>query len=237
MGAPQEIMKQYTVGRIIMKFAPDNRTIAAGLTDGSIEVWDVHTGIRKGNILWKGEFIVSPRWIDELVFSSDVQLLVSASSEGRSACVTIWDLITKTVRLKVNCVKGAAMKIGIALSPDDKLLAIPRRKGVVEVWDIATKTIMFSFDELGGWVGRMSFSPDGVLLALAFEDKMIQVWNMETRKLEWVLEGGTDWATKLIFSQDNQRIVSIAWDNTIRVWKLPAMSTMEDGYPTRAVSR
>jgi WD40 repeat protein len=231
MGALQHVLTLEADPNLeILTFASDNSTMASGYScwDRSqrlIKIWDLRMSRFKAE---KATFKVSPMRIDQLIFSPDVKSLIAMSSEGSEGRVTVWDLLSKTLRFEVPCAKIEYLTAGIALSPDGDFLALPRRKGVVEVWNTTTKKIAFSLPELANWVGRLSFSPDGLLLALALEDNTIRIWHMATRKFHCVFGGHADSITQIAFFWDSRILISASLDKTIKVWRVPASASMED---------
>jgi WD40 repeat protein len=124
----------YTLGEstdwvYAVAWAPDGKHLAAAGVDRSIRVWDVdRTG---GRIVWSVFAHEGP--VTRLVYSRDGKTLYSLS-EDRSA--KAWDTASMVERKFYS--RQAEAPLAIALSPDQKQLAIGRYDGVVVVLDEAT---------------------------------------------------------------------------------------------------
>ena len=74
-GKPQRTLKHHAIaGRVA--FAPDGKTLATGLSDGTIVLWDSETGTRLEEV--KGH----QRQVTSLAFSPDGRTLVSGAFDG-----------------------------------------------------------------------------------------------------------------------------------------------------------
>ena len=78
--------------------------------------------------------------------------------------------------------------LGVAFSPDGKLLATGYGNGYVRLWNPATRQaigapLLADTSPQGeGGVGAVAFSPDGKLLATAGGDGYVRLWNPATRQ-------------------------------------------------------
>ena len=70
-----------------MRFSPDGRTLAVGLAEGAVELWDVAT--RSTTVTLKE----SSNWVHSVAFSSDGATLASASVD--EGTVRLWNLATE----------------------------------------------------------------------------------------------------------------------------------------------
>lgn len=159
-----------------ISWSPDSQTIAAAGSAG-IRLFDVHN------------LDAAPRWysnhttrVNDVEFSADGKTLISASDDG-----TIhWWNIDSGAELSKLCPQNGETGscfgelYGLALSPDDALLAVGRTGGIV-VLDTVTHKALWTY--LGSGGVRMGFSPDGTLLASSG-------WNNATLRL-WEVDGST----------------------------------------------
>ena len=106
----------------------------------------------------------------------------------------------------------------MAISPNDKMLALSTCNHDVILWDISANkkldTIIKHAEEVRGLV----FSPNANLLASASEDGTIYLWNLKNKNGSKILKGHDEGVLTLAFSKDGKALVSGSRDNTIRVW-------------------
>ena len=100
-------------------------------------------------------------------FTSDGRQLVASSADGT---VTVWDTQSFTP-LRTLGGPGAAV-FSLAVSPDDRLVAVARWDGTVRVWDMLTGRDALTIDPGPTLAPYMNFAwnPDGDLLAIFAND-------------------------------------------------------------------
>ena len=108
----------------------------------------------------------------------------------------------------------------MAYSPDEQLLAVGDRNGLVSVCDARTgKEILAPFQAQKEFVRGVAFSPDSRYLATGGLDDRVKLWDPRTGKL--VREFPTDGQVVLLaltFSPDGRRLAASDQDRTIHVW-------------------
>jgi WD40 repeat protein len=114
-----------------------------------------------------------------------------------------------------------ASVLGVAFSPDGKMVATGSRDGAARLWSAET------FEPLGvplehpNWVEDLEFSPDGRLLLTACSDGAARLWSVETRQLAGPLLRIPVRMLSVAFSRDGKRIVG-GGEFGVRVWDLAA---------------
>jgi WD40 repeat protein len=107
----------------------------------------------------------------------------------------------------------------VALSPDNRTLAIAISDNTVQLWDIASGgQTGYNLTGLTKSAIALVFSPDGRALAAAGGDGTAVVW--DTASQRQFGDPLTD-ANAIAFSPDNHTLVTGGLDHTIRLWTLP----------------
>ena len=201
-----------------LRLSPDGKRLAAGLTSGGAQVWDVETGQRPS---W-GSWTQHKGWIETLAFSSDGKRLAAAAADWK---VTVWDMPGSKSTLGAPPTVAqwgpfAGLPRSLAFSPDGRHLAIGHDE--CEIWDITEGKVA---RRLPG--SLVAWSPDGHTLATGGGDlyNAARIWDVETGQLRAKLIGGhLHELTALIYSPNGRRVLTGSADpagateGVIRCW-------------------
>jgi RNA polymerase sigma factor (sigma-70 family) len=211
-------------------FAPDGKTLASTCCDGAVRLWESNTGkefrrfTRTPNpILGQGEVTFNGAAI-----TRDGTLLVAIENLDTAH---VWDLASGK---EVRQLKGR-YAFGMALSPDDRTLAIGESGELagrqVSLWDLATGRLLRVFGARGRPVSALAFSPDGKVLATGesaavgvqpnqpeFSLSSIRCWDVATGQRLRELKGHTGGVTAVSYSADGTKLLSASHDATLRSW-------------------
>jgi WD40 repeat protein len=153
-------------------FDPTGTTMAAGLDDGHILLWDAHTWQPVRPTLDGHSGLVAG-----LAFDPGGDLMASAGDDGK---VLLWDMRTRQARGEP-LVHGGQVT-GIAFQPGGSLLASGGADGKIRFWDPHTRRPQgAAVTGHQGAVGGIAFSPDGALLASSGTDGQLLLWDVRTR--------------------------------------------------------
>ncbi len=153
---------------INIAFSPDGAWVAAaGHLDGTVRLWDVHSGQIVRSLSHGTESN-----IHALAFSPDEQLLASA---GTDATVRIWDAASGQ---QVRSLGHRAGSWSVAFSPDGSLLASAGCNGTVQIWEVTSGKLLRTLDH-NDQVTAVIFSPDGTLLVSGGYDNQIYLWGVQ----------------------------------------------------------
>lgn len=189
--------------------SPDSKTLACGNRDGSITLWNLHTGKRlrtlrghSGNILF-------------LAINPDGQTLVTGSQDKS---IKIWDLHTGE---QIGILKRPSNPFSsVAISPDGQTLASSSPGRGIKLRNLHTHKEECTLQEKLPFVSSLAISPDGQTL-VSGGDGSIKLWNLHTRKEKCILQGHSDGTfITVAISRDGQTLVSGSSDGTSKVWNL-----------------
>jgi len=196
-------------------FSPGAPVVAAGSEDGSVHLWNAHTG--EARLLSQDSHSVS-----SVAFSPNGVLLATASESNGSTKgrIQIWELQP-----------GEALDLGesgerspsVVFSPGGRRLASGSAEpdGVIRVWNLQSGQLRTLKGPWGG-PASIAFSPDGRWIAAAdaaLTNTTIRLWDLETGTAS-TLGHCARQVTSLSFSPDGKTLASGSWDEMVRLWDL-----------------
>ena len=154
---------------------------------------------------------------DAIAFSADGRRL--AVAVGNAA--VLYD--TETWRELRRLAGHPNSILGIAWSPDGKILAAGGLEGAVAMWDTQTGALRPMAESHSSYVGALVFSPDGRTLITGSHDGSVRIWDpVEARERRMLVTAGPAGALCAAFSRDGRRLAVGLGDGEVRVWKAGA---------------
>lgn len=206
--APLRSLKGHTNWVSAIAISPNNRTLASGSLDGTVNLWDMETG-ELLTTLFAGS-------VTSLTFSADGTILASGSRLLRGAGkqtaypIQLWNLATSQ-RTALNVGEPVA---AIALSPNGQYLAAGSSS--TKVWNLATQKLVDTLNS--GDLNAVIFSPDGQLLLTGSDgvrgEDGIKMWDANSGKLVRVLDSV---AADFALTPDGSRLIT-TYGGTANLW-------------------
>jgi len=171
-----QVLKGHTYMIMALAFTPDGNRLASGAWDGTVRIWDSHTGRALRTL------IADRKGSSAVAISPDGRTLFSGSTDG---LLQSWDLDTgkelSHVRLHSNKITR------LVFSPDGKRLASTSDDTTVKISHLNPGGEIETLRGHGSPVTDVAFSPGGDVLATAGWDTTIRLWDAASRQEPWPL--------------------------------------------------
>jgi WD40 repeat protein len=188
-----------------ISFDPTGKLLASGSADHTAQLWNVATGTQFGPAM------AFPAEVHKVVFSADGQTLVVATKDGTIALVALHGGTTRTLR-------ADGEPTDVALSPDQRILAVGASNGAITLWDLTTGGHTTLPRVHTGTVSALAFSPDGAMLASGSIDQTVILWTLTDRAVWAVLTGHSFDVLAAAWSPDGRELYTSGSDRTITAW-------------------
>ena len=182
-------------------FSQDGRFFALGNDQGMLSIWNVSTGERilQGQIERFPDLLYS-RFIDNITFSPDSNLVVTTSYSGR--LVALWDLSLGKRIAAFYCYMDSAC-IPLVFSPDGKYF-VTKEHGRIDLFDGKTGLFVRGFARDKRGITAYAFSPQGDVLAVLDRLPSISIYRFPEGEVIASMDSdqSLDRASAIIYSPD-----------------------------------
>ncbi|MDI5969317.1 hypothetical protein POF50_008155 [Streptomyces sp. SL13] len=178
-----------------MTFSPDEKTVAAGASDGQVRLWKTGSGTSRAALkLGSGS-------VNTLAFSPDSTTVAAGGSDGQ---VRLWNAGSGTSRAVLGL--GSGSVDALAFSPDGETVAAGDGDGDVRLWSVASGATRVSFTVGAGSVSAIAFSPDGTTLATGDSQGDVLLWDTASGRLRKTLVAEGGYMSAMTFSPDGRTL-------------------------------
>ena len=198
--------------------SPDGRWLVIGSLDGTTQLWDFQNPLADSRFM-SGINIV----VNRFAFSADGRWLSAGGEDGK---VYLWDtkdLSSEPAILTGYTIPGkAAPQINtLVFSPDGHWLATGSG-GLLTLWNMEDQSQRFTFSEISGNIGNITFSDDGQWVSALNGDNVVHLWSIKNPNnyQKPILVRGLDSIDSVGFSKDSRWLAAAGEDGIARLWDL-----------------
>jgi len=194
-----------------LSFAPGNRLLASGSSDGTVTLWDVVNNKMLGAPL-AGH--TSGVW--SLAFPRDGKTLASGDDNGE---IILWDMSTR-MRRGPSLIGPADATYALAFNRDGSMLASGSADHSIMLWDVKTRTrIGDPFVAHLNAVWALAFGGDSESMVSTGDDGHIVMWNVHRPRIAgMVLSGSSTGVRSLAFSPNGELLATAGDDTRVTLW-------------------
>jgi WD40 repeat protein len=195
--------------------SPDERTLAAGGSDGRVRLHDTSTGRLRGLYRWQATSIV------RLAFSPDSRTLAAATTEGQvremdAAVEHFPDLLHRFA------VHGPPL-----WSRDGETVAVAALGGSVRLFDRRTASERLVLHHPAQNVRCLAIAPDGRTLATSCHfERVVRLWDAKNGQLRATTAPDMSEVGALAFSPDGRRLAGVI-GKYVRFWDAVTGETLD----------
>ena len=183
-------------------YLPDGRRIVTASHDETVKVWNLENGVQEG-------VPMEHNAINSLAMTWDGTKIIGSNEYGD---VKVWDIESHELVQQWSHPEGSPR---IAISPDDRLVAIGKKNIVLYTKEGRPVNHAIEVSEV---VLTLCFSPDSNKLACGTHND-IRVYDVVNGcLLLGPLDGHEDWVRCILWSPDGSRLFSASHDKTILCW-------------------
>ncbi|MCK4897486.1 MAG: PQQ-binding-like beta-propeller repeat protein, partial [Anaerolineales bacterium] len=198
------------VNRVVL--SPDDKTVFAGIDDGTVILWDLATG----QILWEQQ--AHTLEVNDVAFSPDGQF-IAATFDDR---IMFWHTANGQL---IRQIESIAIDQKIVFSPTGNQFATIGKEevGRLVFWDFTSGEAIREFDR-GSNIEDITYTADGSAILIASNDGVLTLLDAQTGQVIYEVQqdlGTSAGALRFVaFSPDGTRVI-VAFSNAgVLVWDL-----------------
>jgi WD40 repeat protein len=195
-------------------YSPDGGTLALGLSDGRITLWDVASDAEIKTI--GDRDIGHLNYVSGLDWSPDGTQIVTSS---RDTTVILWDVETGEPIHHYELSEDSVGVNGVVFSADGSMAVAIDHSGPIFVVDTATGAVIRDWNPDRGINYDLALRPDGSdTFAVAHSNGDVAVWDLTTGEEVLTMEEALWHASAVAFSPDGSLIAGGDSDGNVALW-------------------
>ncbi|WP_405556234.1 protein kinase [Streptomyces canus] len=195
-----------------LALTPDGRHALAGGSDGSVALWDVHTGTLSRS------FEGHQHAVRSVCLSADARRALSAGQDGT---VRLWDVPSgQCLRVLHMYEYLPSPSVPVRWDAAGRSAVVGGGDGALRVWDLDTGGLTRTLTGHEGAVHALWVGADGRFAASAGSDSTVRLWDLAEGRCVHVLEGNPSSVTMVCADADGTSLLSCdtGYKRTIRLW-------------------
>jgi len=208
-----------------LSYSPDGSLLALGTSDATVEIWDVATLRRRGELKGHTDFV------DDVRFSPDGRTLASA---GRDRTIRLWDVATAPAPRPAAGASSASgpgevrrfeghggAVAGVAVSRDGRIALSGGEDGDLRAWEVASGKLLHRLKGHSGPITGLAFALGGTRAVTCGADRSVRVWDLDAGRELRRLDGHARAPACLAVAPDGRRAV-VGGEDELILWDLEA---------------
>jgi YD repeat-containing protein len=175
------------------------------------------------NLIYDATF-TCPQLIQDVAISARDGIACFDGNSGGGEGISLWRAAAPGKQLAVIPVSNINGPGGLAISPNDDLLAFGDSSGNVYVWNVITGKVNSVYTDQGsGIIDAVAFSPDGNSIAEGDDAGEVYIWNLKAHKQTGLFIDRNEMSSIQAVTYDpNGKMLAITDDDgSIYAWKPP----------------
>jgi WD40 repeat protein/DNA-binding SARP family transcriptional activator len=205
--------------------SPDDKTLLAGVDDGSVILWELATG----QLLWEQQVQtqIGERWVQDVAFSPDGQV-VAATYDDR---IMLWQAATGQL---IRQIDSSVNRQKITFNPTGDQFATTgsEEHSRLVVWDFASGKAIREF-ERGSYIEDLVYTPDGSTILIASRAGVLTLIDAQTgqviREFQEYLGASAGALHYISLNPDGTRVIAASYDtDLLPVWEFETGKLLEN---------
>lgn len=200
---------KFPAGVVRFAFAPDGKTFATGMADGTIILSEAATGKQLA-------LLERHSWrVRSMAFSADGKLLVTGDNGGD---VKLWDVAARRELRAIPAHENKRVR-NVAFAPDGTRFATASDEGTAKIWEVSTGQLLKTLDHADG-VNIVGFTRDGKTLLTGGADKIVRFWEVSTGRQKSALTGYGNEILDLALTPDEKFLAVGGLEHEVKLFDL-----------------